>query len=288
MKIRNFVAATMALALFACVGMAAGDVDALDAKVEAIAKAKKAKTMAIVEKNKDALVILEFVLKIQVTQRGQQGAPTDRKVKLTATTIGEDGLTICSNSAASPQANAALRQRGLKISSSILSVKIILNDGSDVEAEVVFKDVDLDLMFIRPKEKGRKFAHVKLNAEAQPKMLDKVIMVARMDMSTNRAPLVTVGAVRGIIEGPPKYFVVAPSSPALPAFDVDGNCFGLFLRRKNASGQAGGNAFVLPAEEIADALDQIPPPKKDKPADKADPVKKDAPKAAAAKVDDAK
>ena len=48
----------------------------------------------------------------------------------------------------------------------------------------------------------------------------------------------------------------ASSNPGLPAFDKDGKCFGLFLRRMGTDGPKG-SAVILPAEEILTAAKQL-------------------------------
>jgi len=259
---------------FGCLGLVttanAGDLSqsdqALRQRFEAIVEYEKEQLLDDIQKSQDALVIVEFVLKVQVSRGGQQQPARERKHRVNGTTVRPDGLTICSASAADPSESLSAASRGrVKVNLSVLSAKIILNDGTEIEAKTVFKDPDLDLLFVKPKEADRDFAHVTLDATRVPGMLDTTVSLNRLDLSTNRAVVVTVGAVRGIIEGPPKYFVILPMPPGLPVFDEEGRCFGMYLRRKNASGIPAGNALALPAEDILDTMDQIPPERKPEP-----------------------
>ncbi len=233
--------------------------DELKSKLKKLGAAKKAKILQIMEKNKDAIIVVEFVINLTV-----QGQSREQKIRLNGTAINEAGLAIVSNSmtdvAATMRRRLGARGAQLAIESSVLDVKIILNDGTEIPAKIALKDDDLDLMFVRPKKKkeGRKFTFITLDKECKPGMLDSVLTIARMDMSTNRAPLVNAGMVRGIIKKPRTYYVVNPVGLGLPAFDKNGRCFGLYLRRKGRGGVPMGRALVLPAEDILEIVAQVP------------------------------
>jgi hypothetical protein len=145
---------------------------------------------------------------------------------------------------------------GLKIDIEVLESKIILNDGTEIPATIVLKDQDLDLAFVKPKEENKDMSHVKLVEDTKPELLDTVIGITRLDMEANRTTIIKTGQIGGIIEKPRKYFHGPSLNPGLPAFDMEGRCIGLFLRRMGTSGPKG-SPVILPAEEIITAMKQI-------------------------------
>ena len=246
------------LMLLAVTAAHAADGD-LEAKIRELQKAKKAKIMEIADKNKESIVIVEIVVKATVSFNGQQRPAQEQKLRLNGTMISQDGTTVVSNSRSDPMAQLGSRAKnmpGLKIDMEVLESKIILNDGTEVPAKVVLKDADLDLAFVKPDEPQKDMAHVTLCPDCKPEILDSVISVTRLDLEANRTVVIKSGSIGGIIEKPRKYYVGASSNPGLPAFNKDGKCFGLFLRRMGTSGPTGG-PVILPAEEILTAVKQL-------------------------------
>ena len=256
------IALTVAVALHAplpWISASRAAEDDLEAKIEAIQKEKKARILSVVEKNKESVVIVEIVVNATISIQGQQRPPQEQKIRLNGTTISEDGVTVISNSRSDPMAQLGSRARkmpGLKIDIEVLESKIILNDGTEIPAKIVLKDQDLDLAFVKPKEEKKGMAHVKLAADTKPELLDSVTGIMRLDMEANRTTIIKTGQIGGIIEKPRKYYQGPSMNPGLPAFDSDGRCIGLFLRRMGTSGPTGSPA-ILPAEEILTAVKQI-------------------------------
>ncbi|MFW6287114.1 MAG: hypothetical protein ACOC29_04150, partial [Candidatus Sumerlaeota bacterium] len=174
-------------------------------------------------------------------------------------------LVVATNSQSDP--TSALKQqleqraggRNVEVSTTIKKVKIIKNDGSEIEAEVAIKDADIDLTLVRPKESlDGDMPAVSLDPDAKPGQLDPIIILARMGMDAGRAVLVVRGYIRGIIEKPRKYYILHQGDVGVPSFDARGRCFGIYLGRSNASGRAVGNTFVLPSSDILAVIKQIP------------------------------
>lgn len=236
----------------------------LEDNLQKLGEAGREKTLAISEKNKDAIVLVEFVISIKLKIDGNEQPAKEQRIKAPGTMTNADGLTLASNSATDPTDNirqqlaARLRGRAFEVQSSIKEVKIVLNDGTEIEAEVAIKDKELDIVFVRPKEKlEEKISYITLDPKVDIKQLSRVIIIGRMNMDAGRAVLVNTGSIQGIITKPRKYFVSSPSMPGLPALDKDGKCFGMFLPRRNASGISMGQNFILPADEILTVAAQI-------------------------------
>ena len=253
----------VALVLGATAGYGADD---LESQLKAMGAKKKAKTLALVEKNKEAIVEVQFVVNIKIKVGAQEAPARDQKVSLNGTMLNADGLTVVSNAAADPEKqmemqirrNPRYRNAEVDVQTAINEVKIILNDGTEVEAEIAIRDEDLSVMLVNPKEKPEKpYPFVSLDANCAPQQLDTVVSIARMNIDAGRTALVLSGMVRGIIKKPRKYYVAMSAGAGLPAFDKDGKCFGIFLPRKSASGMAVGSQFVLPAEDVLEVIEQI-------------------------------
>jgi len=110
---------------------------------------------------------------------------------------------------------------------------------------------------------------VTLCPNCEPKLLDSAVCISRLDMSTGRAPFISVGQVMAVISKPRTHYMVnAMPSAGRPAFTTKGKCFGILLSRIGG-GQINMSdpsklltAFlpvVLPAEDILEAVEQIPP-----------------------------
>ncbi len=267
MSYRRIVTRMMLLVVGLIMGTTMGYAgDALEAKLKSMGEKKKAKVLAMVERNKDAIVTVQFVVNVKIKIGAQEAPARDQKISIHGTMLNADGLTAVSNAAADPgkqmemrlRKNPRLRNAEIDIQIAINEVKIILNDGTEVEAEIAIRDEDLSLMLVKPKEKPKKpYSFVSLDPKSTPTQMDAVLGITRMNIDAGRTVLVSSGIIRGVIEKPRKYYVTMPSGAGLPAFDKDGKCFGLFLPRKNASGIAMGNQFVLPAEDVLEVIAQI-------------------------------
>ncbi len=229
------------------------------ATVKALEEDEKQKVLSVMKDNQDAVVMVEIVVNITATYQGQQRSPREKKLRINGTTIDESGLTVISNSRSDPMALLSSRMKklpGFSVDVEVLESKLILNDGTELPAKVALKDADLDLAFVVPAETQKGLAHVTLDPDTDPSLLDLVCSISRMDLSANRTPLIHLGRVAGIIEKPRTYYVGPGVSPGLPAFDEDGRCFGLFLRRKGPDGPSG-SPVILPASDVLEIARQL-------------------------------
>ena len=72
--------------------------------------------------------------------------------------------------------------------SELSDVKIVLDDGTEVPAEVVLRDKDNDLAFIRPKTKpAAPMAALDLANSGKADILDQVISLTRLGSAAGRA-----------------------------------------------------------------------------------------------------
>src|SRR5881296_2706666 len=116
----------------------------------------------IFEKYQHATVTVQLVLKSKMSMTGFGGRSNESKQEATGTTIDPSGLTVLSLSATDPGSLLSSMMTGegeggtdlkFKMENELTDVKILTHDGAELPAEVVLRDKDLDLAFLRPKQK---------------------------------------------------------------------------------------------------------------------------------------
>ena len=249
------------------VNVAIGDEEDIKRIVSEHEASQKKNLLGIMEANKDAVVMVEIAIKLSGAFRGRQMPPQERKFRLNGTVISKEGLVVISNSSADPMATLGHLKNNpeANLNAEVLKSKIVLNEGTEISAKVVLKDQDLDLAFVMPSEKQEKeFVHVKLDPTVPPDLLDVVCSVSRMDLTANRTPLIQIGRISGIIKKPRTYYVGPALGAGQAAFNTDGKCFGLFLRRQGNDGPTG-SPVILPAEEVLEAAKPLLKKKEEEP-----------------------
>jgi hypothetical protein len=267
---------------------------ALPARADDAAKAGR----AVLAKCQDAVVTVRLAIK-QSMSFGGRDSKSESKTETTGTMIDPSGLTVVSLTTTDP-GNAmketyarAIAARGgnpsqLKFDSEVSDVKIVLADGTEIPADVVLRDKDLDLAYLRPSDKPAKpLPFVDLSRDSKPQVLDEVVVVNRLNKAANRVPAVSVGRIEAIVDKPRTFYVLGEAtwgySLGAPVFSIDGQLIGiLFLRSAKAQidqtsgfmfsnlSQWGMMPIVLPASDIVDgakqALEAKLPSAEEKPA----------------------
>ena len=265
MKTRLFrLISGVALMLAACLA---------DARSDEVA----VKGRSILEAHKGSVVTVMLVVKQRITFPGSPSRDRESKSETTGTVISPDGLTVLSLSQTDPSSimetmmAGSGRSSGMQMETEIRDVQILLEDGTEVPAEIILRDKDLDMAFARPLEKPTEpFEHVDLSEAAEPDYLDQVIALNRMGRVAGRTYSVSVERIEAIVRRPRTFYIPGkdPTNTGLgsPAFTLDGKFIGVFLIRaiKSTGGARsgqGGNitTMLLPAMDIADAAEQAPP-----------------------------
>ena len=235
----------------------------------------------IFKKNQHAVVTVQVVLKM--TGGGRSGGPSESKEDLTGTVIDPSGLTVLALSAVDPvELYRRISDRYNKIDTQINDVKILLDDGTEMPSEIVLRDKDLDLAFIRPKVKpSAPMAAVDLSKSSAVEMLEPVIALNRHNRAAGRAYSASIERIDAVIQKPRTFYIPEAGSTSAsvgsPAFALNGNIVGVFVMRAVSGGDSdGGNmrenltVILIPAEDVLKGAKQAPEAKGDteKPADK--------------------
>ncbi len=228
------------------------------------------KGRAILEKNQGTVVTVQVVLKTS----SSGSASRETKQDITGTVVDPSGLTVLALSACDP--NEMLQRimpeefSKYNVQSEVSDLRILLEDGTDIAAEIVLRDKDLDLAFIRPKTKpATPMAAVDLAKSSPAQVLDQVLALSRLNSAAGRACAASSERISAVIKRPRKFYIpeTSPTAtmPGAPAFSLDGNILGIFVTR--AISLKGGSArdmrnsvtpIILPAEEILKAARQAP------------------------------
>jgi S1-C subfamily serine protease len=211
---------------------------------------------SLVEKHKDAVVLVEVVVKVKASQGGQS-REREHKMEANGTVISPDGLTVVSNSTIDP--SAMYERFQVKADASVTGAKIILADGTEHEAKVILTDKDLDMAFVRPKAKVS-LPCIEMAKTGPLKLLDGLIAITRLDRKSNREPGAAVSQVLSVISKPRlSYMATGHVFQGCPVFNAQGLVLGLALSRSGAPG-----LLVLPCEDVLEAAAQVPAPGSEK------------------------
>jgi S1-C subfamily serine protease len=227
----------------------------------------------IFKKNQHAVVTVEVVQKMSYTAPGRASSSQESKQDLTGTVVDPSGLTVLALSACDP-AEMYRRTMGenynrYKVETEVSDLKILLDDGTEMPAEIVLRDKDLDLAFIRPKTKpATPMAAIDLSKAASAQILEQVITVNRLGRAAGRAYAASVERISAVVQKPRTFYIpdISPTSTALgsPAFSLNGNILGVVvLRTVNSSGGENTRenlsaSIILPAADILKGAAQAP------------------------------
>ena len=249
---------------------------ALLAAVPAPAADLRTTGRAKAEQVRGAVITIRIVLKLKIGFGGQ-AQDQEQKLEVAGVVIDASGLTEVAStnlggrfgltvaSAASIDPSGALRKMAggqasrMKVESEVKETTLLLEDGTEVEADVVLKDTDLDLAFLKPREAGRRFRAVTLRPRAGTvPLLTPIFVVSRLGKLTSRALAVATGEIRASVRGPAPFYVTDSETAAFVgtvAFTADGVPLGVFVNRFSTSpdGRGGGmfdGAFGRSASEV--------------------------------------
>jgi hypothetical protein len=230
----------------------------------------------IFQKHQRTVVTVQIVLKTKYSMPGLGAQNSESKQDLTGTVVDPSGLTVLALSATDPgnmiqnmMAGMAGEAEDMKIKfeTELTDVKILLEDGSELPAEVVLRDKDLDLAFVRPKTKpATPMAALDLSQAASARVLDHVITLNRLGQAAGRAYAVSIERITAVVQKPRLFYIAessgTPTTLGSPAFMPDGNILGVFVTRTLSTKRGGGfggmfsfqpegpTAILLPVADI--------------------------------------
>lgn len=230
-----------------------------------------AATKKIFNEHKDSVVWASAVAKISFTTGDAKGLPfnipeREQKFEALGTIIDTNGLVVAALSNLDPtkeisgrEVNTPSGRIKIDASATLKEVKIIMPDGTELPADVVMKDADLDLAFVKPKPdskeaKGIVFQPIDLKNSASGSIADEVATVSRMDEALNRQPAAQRGQIVGVTQKPRTFYRATGMDHGCPTFLIDGKLLGITVSRSTKDKPPV--AVILPAADVLEIAEQ--------------------------------
>ena len=223
----------------------------------------------IFKQHQHAVVTVQVVIKVSYPGAGKSA---ENRQDITGTVVDPSGLTVLALSACDPTEmyQRMMAADAAKVEMEVADIKILLEDGTEIPSEIVLRDKDLDLAFIRPKAKpASPMAALDLAKSAPAQLLDQVITLNRLNSAAGRAYAASVERVSAVMQKPRTFYIpdstMTSTTLGSPAFALDGKLVGVMVMRA-VSAKGGGSrnyrdnltTIILPAEDILKAAKQAP------------------------------
>lgn len=245
----------------------------------------------IADTYKDAIVTVDLVVEVKMTYEGQT-EKSEQKHSTTATVIDPDGLAVASLTQVAPDSYRDQSDSSSSYRSDIKDIKIKTADGTEIPADLVLRDRDLDLAFIRPKVKpAQPLTYLDITKSSSPQVLDQVVVLSRLGQLANHASSARLDRIESVVTKPRTFYVIDGTfhqELGVPVFSLDSRCVGILVVRLSASTRASSETSrqmylsVLPCSTLANAAQQAKTAKPEV-AEAAKAAAKLTPKPAAAK-----
>ncbi len=241
----------------------------------------KAAAQKLSDAHKDAIVWLTVIAKTSMTTEGDappqikaalQGQDRETKSEATGTVVDASGLIVTSLAAIDKGSvvdgktvNTPSGPIKLKSTTEIKEVKIIMPDGTEIPGDLVMKDTDLGLGFIKVRSdskeaQGVTFHSIDLADSSPGAILDDCIGLGRLDENLNREPSIITTEISGITTKPRTFYRVMTDATGCPIFLSTGKLLGISVMRQPRGDIDGGSVqmspVVLPAADVAKVAEQ--------------------------------
>lgn len=244
------------------------------------------KARALLEKYKDSVITVKAVVK-QSMSFGGGGHEDENKTELTGTVISPEGMTVVSLSAIDPMnfmrgMFGGMGGEDFNVETEVTDVQFLTTDGTEIPGEILLRDRDLDLAYLRPLEPpDPPMAYIDFTDSTMPDLLDELVVIDRMGEVANRNHALSLDRVKGKVKRPRPFVVPEGAFQGCPALTLDGKVVGLYVLRatKNTGGGGGMGIFsgrmnnfspiILPPEDILEGAKQAPPFEKKESAEQA-------------------
>ncbi|MFO0838932.1 MAG: serine protease [Phycisphaerae bacterium] len=219
---------------------------------------------ALVGEKSPALVTIKYVLKMSMGPMGESESETE----IMGVMIEPTGLVLTSNTQISGMSSVMRRfMRGGDMTSTPKDLKVLAGDDTEgVEAELVARDSELDLAWVRVRKSPEKpYAAIDLSKSAKVKLGDEMVYLRRLSKYFDRAAIASTARVGGTTTKPRELLVPTAQlgTFGVPAFTESGALVGISVLQMPDDDDANpmssmmraqdGMGLILPAEEVAKA-----------------------------------
>jgi hypothetical protein len=219
---------------------------------------------SLLDKQSDSVTWVSVTVRIDVSAGGRSFPPSERKLEALGTVLAEDGLTVLSLNEVDPTDSILSRMRSPgDINVNYTEVLILRPDGSEIEADFLLKDEDLDLAFIKPSNAGQTLDNPNLfkkvfyqeSETSEIQALDEVVSLGKLGRNLYRKSTLQRGWVNAVITKPRDYYVVENVTPGTPVFDSQGKWVGITAFRKEGGKPSG--VITVPAKDVMEIAEQV-------------------------------
>lgn len=226
----------------------------------------------VVAKNDAAVVTVKVALK--ETYSSEDGSDVNEYTQdITATVISPEGLMVTSLMIVDPSVlmeEYYSGEDGFSSKTEITSIKVRRGEAEE-DAEIVLRDRDLDLAFLRPITKPaepRPFTD--LAAGVPAKAFDPVIVMDRLGKVASRVSTAQLTRVEAVLDKPrTTYFIGEYAGQGAPVFVVTGQCLGInvtkMLKSNSQNGMGVADEYesnmagvVIPGADVLEVAKQVP------------------------------
>ncbi len=217
---------------------------------------------AFVAARTSSLVTVKFVMKIKMGGMGDR----EQEGEITAVMIDPKGVVLCSNTQLGGISTAMRRMMQTDISVVPSELKILIGDDTEgIDAELVARDSELDLAWVRIKDAGdKKFDAVDLADSTSAKVGQRLVTLRRMGKFFARTIVVGESIVGGVTKKPRDLYIPAGnlgSVLGLPVYTDEGKLLGITIIQMPDSAEMGQSSsfqdsaalVILPAADVVKA-----------------------------------
>jgi hypothetical protein len=198
-----------------------------------------------------ALVTVKFLLKANMGP--MMGGEHEQETEVTGVMIDAKGLALCSNTQLGGFVAMMKRMMGPMMgeaSAAPTDLKVLVGDDTEgKEAELLARDTELDLAWVRIKEPGDKpYEFVDLSKGVTPEVGTAVIVLRRMGKYFARAAVASDAHIGGIVSKPRNLYVPtmgAAGAMGVPVFTAEGQFVGLTILQVPENGDAEPNPMAM-------------------------------------------
>lgn len=221
-----------------------------------------------VKKNEEAIVTLEIVMNVKYAGGGGQHE-SEEKAEGIGVVLDKEGLVVTALSQIDPGSfYAKYTGNEDQYVTRVVSIRYILPNNEEIDAGVILRDPDLDLIFLRPTESlEEEMAFIPLSSAVDAEILDPVYTIGRMGRIGRRSIVAMTGEVQSIIEKPRKLYItdseIATAGAGAPVFTAEGKLIGIQSYYVFPGGQkALGSSdqpyipVIVPTSSVKEVADQ--------------------------------
>lgn len=225
-----------------------------------------------------AVVTVKFVLKISMGQ--MFGGDQESETEISGVLIDDKGLVLCSNTQLGGfigMMKSMMGSMGGEMSATPTDIKVLIGDDTEgKEADLVARDTELDLAWVRLKTPSEKaLAFVDFGKSAKLAIGDRVFSLRRLGKYFARTAVISESRIGGQTQKPRDLYSTASgldASMGAPVFGADGQPAGLIVMQMPDGQDAGDNpmammgrlsgmqdmmgGFILPAATIVKATER--------------------------------